>query len=169
MKNIKLSGGLELNLTPEQEKELREYLGQESKAWKPELEEFYYFVNHNGICNLSTWVGGPMDAFKLSIGNIFKTEEEAEQALKTGWVVKLQARKRLDDYIAEKGYDADVDWSNDSIKYGFYYNFHRKEVVPDDVGSFKDNDLPYLVNEEDAQDVIANCGDDLKILLGVEK
>lgn len=170
MSKIKLTGGLELDLTQEQKKELIAQLGaKESKVWKPEMGDKYWCINPFGVSALFHWDNDQCDNFRLSIGNCFKEKSEAEEALKTGWVAKLQARKRLDDYIAEKGYDIDVDWEDMSqTKYWVYFCYGGDKLIGEFNTRIKYNDLPYFKKQEDRDDVFENFREEYKILLGVK-
>lgn len=46
--------------------------------WKPKDGEGYYYIFSNGIVHLSTWFNDKVDNSRFSIGNYFKTKEEAE-------------------------------------------------------------------------------------------
>lgn len=46
--------------------------------WKPKDGEDYYYILSNGIVHLSTWFDYKVDNSRFSIGNCFKTKEEAE-------------------------------------------------------------------------------------------
>lgn len=46
--------------------------------WRPKDGEGYYYIFSNGIVHLSTWFNDKVDNSRFSIGNYFKTKEEAE-------------------------------------------------------------------------------------------
>lgn len=46
--------------------------------WKPKDGEGYYYIFSDGIVHLSTWFNDKVDNSRFSIGNYFKTKEEAE-------------------------------------------------------------------------------------------
>lgn len=169
MKTIKLKD-LTLELNDEQVKELKIQLNNEKQGrWKPEIDESYWFIDDFEDAEYAIYDDNSIDSFRHSIGNMYETEEEAREALKTGWVAQLQARKRIDDYIAEKGYDTNVDWNDDNTKkYLISYSFDTKKVEGDWIYSHKISTLPYFVKEEDRDDVMKHCADDYKLLLGVE-
>lgn len=170
MTKIKLPGGLELDLTEKQKKELIAQLGvKENKGWKPNIDERYWCIGGEGYPLDYQWNDDEYDNFELSIGNVFQTEKLAEEALKTGWVAKLQARKRLDDYIAEKGFDIDVDWGNDDqVKYSVACKALSKSLIKSTTFLLKDTDLPHFKNESDRNDTMQAMEEEYKILLGVK-
>lgn len=168
MKTIKLKNGIEFNLSAEQIEELKVQLNTEEKKglWKPEIGEIYYSIDNYGEENDYIWSTGKTENFDYSIGNVFKTEKEAEEAIKTGWVAKLQAEQRIRQYIAEKGYDIDVDWVNYTQgKYGVFLDVKR---VKGTCTYAKYNNLPYFKKSEDRDDVMKHFEADYKILFGVK-
>lgn len=170
MTKIKLTGGLELDLTEEQKKELIAQLGaKESKIWEPEIDKEYLIIDQFGDVEKSYWKNDIIDNFRLSIGNVFQTEAQAEETLKIGWVAKLQARKRLDDYIAEKGFDIDVDWEDfKETKYYIAFDPHSKRCFGSSTYNIKKSDLPHFKNESDRDETMQEMEEEYKILLGVK-
>lgn len=169
MKTIKIKE-LELSLNDEQIKELQAQLAEPvNKRWKPEINKRYYFVDECNCTNFNYWNNDEIDNFRYLIGNVFKTEQEAKQALKTGWVAKLQAEQRIKDYILEKGYDTNVDWS-DKSKHKFFicYNYEFQSIRIDWYSIVKTSNLPHFVNKSEAEDTMQHCEADYKLLLGVE-
>lgn len=63
---------------------------EEKGPWKPEYGEFYYTITATGDMTTLYWDGDSIDNFKLEIGNVFRTEAEAERT-----VHRLQARKKF--------------------------------------------------------------------------
>lgn len=51
-----------------------------SKRWKPEYCDLYYFVDAVGVVNSHTWCDDTADRTYYTIGNCFRTSEEAEAA-----------------------------------------------------------------------------------------
>ncbi len=168
MKTIKIKD-LELSLNDEQIKELQAQLAEPvNKRWKPEIGERYFILDSSGTGN-HIWDNDSVDNYHLSIGNVFKTKEEAEQAIKTGWVAKLQAEQRIKDYILEKGYDTNVDWNyRNQEKYVICYDYEKKELIISSWHFSKESTLPYFVNKSEAEDTMKHCESDYKLLFGVE-
>lgn len=170
MKTIKIKD-LELSLDDEQIKELQAQLAEPvNKRWKPNFDEYYCLIYGDGSIGEKVYHNDKIDSFHYSIGNVFKTEEEAEQALKTGWVAKLQAEQRIKDYILEKGYDTNVDWSDENqTKYYVFYAHHSEKLIIDNVVFTNQySTLPHFVNESEAEDTMQHCEADYKLLLEVE-
>ena len=81
----------------------------ESKRWKPERNEKFWYLN--GDVYLDTWTDCGSDNFQYTIGNCFKTEEEAEEYKK-----QIEYTARYKNYIEE--HSEPLDWNdNDQGKY----------------------------------------------------
>lgn len=136
--------------------------------WKPEKGERYRYINSSGRALSHYFDNDWVDKHYYSIGNMFKTEEEAEEALKTGWVAKRQAEVKILRYIAEHDLEFEPDWEDEyENKYSIYYSCRREGF---DVAAWNIHQyytLPYFRTEEDAQQVIDNCENELRVLFGV--
>lgn len=135
---------------------------------EPEDGDEYWFIDPYGDAEASYWGGTTTDAFCASIGNCFQSEEEAEEALKTGWVAYLQALKRLKDYIAENGLEFEPDWSSYEDKWAVFFDHNKAAFGYDCYGVLQFSNLPYYKTEDDALQVIRDCEPELKILFGVK-
>lgn len=136
----------------------------------PKSGDMYRYIDSSGDSAYSTCVNDDIDRFNKSIGNCYRTRGEAEEALKTGWVVYLQALERVKKYIKDNGLEFEPDWSdNDEAKYGIYYNYQPDELRISHSYEAKHSNLPRLRSAEDAKQVMKACKDDYLILLGVKK
>ena len=101
-----------------------EVVEEKKKYWKPKESERYYFIDayQEGIGN-DTNDGTDVDDFRLSIGNYFKTKEEAEHM-----VEKLKVIHELQKFAYENN-EREIDW-NDGIlqEYFIFYN-HKNDKV----------------------------------------
>ena len=113
---------IEVEITEEDLKKLEEKK-LFRKRWRAEKDEIYWFVcGDTVILNLTEkdWEG---DNDRYSIGNYFKTKEEAEFHKN-----ELIYTQMLKDYIYEHD-DVELDWNNDKQeKYFLSYSFYDKEV-----------------------------------------
>lgn len=50
----------------------------EAKEWMPQGSEKYYFVDTDGSISWDTWETGLCDIYRQIVGNLFRTEEDAE-------------------------------------------------------------------------------------------
>lgn len=71
----------ELKKLEEQVKKIREKLDKpESVAWKPEINESYYYVCLDGDIGCAVWDGGSFDEGIYAVSNCYRTEQEAINA-----------------------------------------------------------------------------------------
>ena len=104
-----------------------EVVEEKKKYWKPKESERYYFIDayQEGIGN-DTNDGTDVDDFRLSIGNYFKTKEEAEHM-----VEKLKVIHELQKFAYENN-EKEIDW-NDAKQYKQFliYDIEYKKVCID--------------------------------------
>ena len=121
--------------------------------WVPENRQKYHYVANDGDVDCSSWYGDAFDLGCLEIGNVFKTEEEAEHALK---VRKAYTRfKRM-----AKGWKFTPGRTNYGATYKHHvgiWNIYFYEDV-EEVGQI------YFENKQDCEAAIAAMGDDMDLL-----
>lgn len=134
--------------------------------WKPEHAEQYWFRLAKGVPHTDRWADTARDEGCYAIGNVYKTQEEAEAASE-----KQKAIVRVNDAIdiANEGWVPD--WSNlDEAKYGIcYYHKEREFRTCDHYNVQRDNTFACCKSDEVANKIIAAHEADLKIIFGVEK
>lgn len=155
--------------------ELENYICQidKPKRWKPKAGQMYFGIVIEGSMPMFTslWSDDETDNFRYSMGNCYQTEEEAQKAKNTGWIAKLQAEVRIEDYILENGLDNDMDWEDKSQeKHAIYYDYLNVCFKRTSFYSYcKENPYSlYFSNEADRNNLLENCEEDLKILWGVK-
>ncbi len=133
--------------------------------WKPEIGQTYWFADVDGCGEASMWDNDLCDEFRFSMGGIYRTGKERDEAFKTGWIAKRKAEVEILRFIAEN--DLEWEWVTGGFNYSLYYN--------SGVGEFDclslSNDrytTPCFKSEEDAQKVIDAMTPQLKILFGVK-
>lgn len=124
----------------------------EESKWKPSLGDLYYYINSNGDIKFSYYNTRSID--KRCIGNIFKTDEEADHM-----VEKLKVIKELRDFALENN-DKNVDWRDKCTgKYFITYDFYDEEISTASY-TFR-NFLPFNIfftSKEIAQKAITKIG-----------
>lgn len=136
--------------------------------WKPEGNDGYFYIDDYGdIC--TSRGGGSGTEFRHELGNTFKTKEEAQEALDTGWVAKRKAEVKILRFIAENDLEFEPDWDSDNENkcYVLYSHDNRGFQV---TGSCRHQHsiLPYFKSREDAQKVTDAMTPELKVLFGVK-
>ena len=96
----------------------------ESKVWKPEVGEFYYWINANGnICNIAWDDNNENCKKRYELGNYFKTRKEAEFALERQKVITELKR-----YAMEHN-EKEIDWYvHGTCKYYIQYDYVNNKL-----------------------------------------
>ena len=136
--------------------------------WKPEGNDGYFYIDAYGdIC--TNHKSGSGTEFRHELGNIFKTKEEAQEALDTGWIAKRKAEVKILRFIAENDLEFEPDWdSDDKDKYCARYFHGSRSFQITESYSYQHSILPYFKSKEHAQKVIDAMTPELKILFGVK-
>lgn len=110
----------DVELTKEQEKQIKEYLNiEENKKWKPEKEELFYFITSLGEIQQDT-TENTNNNFKIFTNNCFKTKEEAKFRLE-----QIKVYNELKNFADE---------NNDDIKdYRFLITLQSGDLI---IGSY---------------------------------
>lgn len=107
------------NLSEEEREQLMKIIkksnGSKRNIWKPEYDEWYFYVSGYGIVGSNVWINDYIDNGYYEIGNCFKTEEEAKFALE-----KLKVETELRRF-AEENNEYEIDWENDAQEKWFIY------------------------------------------------
>jgi hypothetical protein len=125
--------------------------------WKPEVEELYFFVASYGGIDEFTWKGdSEHDSYLYSIGNCFKTMEEAES-----YKERLIIKQELEDLAMELNDGVEIDWKDrGQWKYSIYFDseiecFHQNT---DDTLFFEGS--TYCLSENFLEDAKKRIGED---------
>lgn len=150
----------DVELTAEQEKQIKVYLGiKEPKVWEPDDGETYFCLLSDGSVESSAYIKSLLfcagDVNRYAIGNCFKTKKEAEFAAE-----QLKVYTELKRYAAEHN-DGEIDWSNPgSAKYFIRYHNDSKELFID-FNTINQNILTvYFTSIQIAKNAIKAVGED---------
>lgn len=121
--------------------------------WKPKMGEKYYLVDDAGDICSNSWGNYDLDAFRHSIGNCFKTYEEAEE-----YKTKLVFQQQYRDYALE--HNDEIDWENDKQKkwYVFYEPGLKGYTTGCEYETSFSQGTVYFTNEQDIWDFIKLIG-----------
>ena len=94
----------------------------------PKKNEIYYFINGLGEVDFTKWDNYFTDIIRLSIGNVFKTREEAELELQYRLLsAKIMAYAKLKGYLL-----SEEEVKNINIKkYFIFYDIQRDNMLID--------------------------------------
>ena len=151
---IKINGSsFNVEITREQAKEIG--VKEKPKRFRAEIDVKYYYIEAQGYVLSETETHHMTDKESWDIGNYYKTKEEAIKARDTQLAIQ-----RVKDYIIEndlKNGNEEIGWDKGAEKFRSM-----------GVGCFKyANIIPMLDDEEDVQQVIDNCSDDLKLIFNI--
>lgn len=153
----------EVEVSEEQVKEIEK---PKYKKWRAEKCETYCSINSDGTTCIYTDFGDVIDNFLYSIGNYFRTKEEAE--FRRQQLLYLQQYK---DYLGED-LVTEEDWKdNDILKYYAYYDYDSNIVDIDGGIYFKFQGTIYSKSKEKIENFIEEIGEDnfKKYILEVEE
>ena len=142
--------------------ELEEQLKkQENTYWIPKKDETYYHIGFDGQVSAYSFDNDLTDKYKLSIGNCYKTREEAEKkGLRKVFEQQLFTKlKRFADEHNEEKIDLKNTRQN---KYSFYYDVTENKIYPlfSCVCLYFQQNI-YFTSEEIAKQAIEEFKDDL--------
>lgn len=100
----------DVEITKEQEEQIKEYLGIKPKKWKPKFNEKYYYIDSYGDIMDSVFARDREDKYRLSINNCFETSEEAQFRLE-----QLKVYYELKNFADEN--NDKIDWTEIQYKY----------------------------------------------------
>lgn len=137
---------------------LKKEQNKQDGRWKPNINDDYYYINDKAAAQFNINMGTHGDKELFSIGNYFKTEEEAEFELE-----RLKIIEELKEFAFEPNWkDVNQD------KYIIEYNHFVKEI---DYGMSYclQSDNIYFETKEDVENAIKKVGEDRikKYLFGV--
>lgn len=148
--------GKAIELSKEIKEQIKKACGQVKV--RPEMEDEYWFVGNN-YSHKYIWENDRMDNKCWNSGNGFFTEEEAEKEL-----AKRLAIQRVKDYIVENGMYWEPDWNNNGNEKCFFVS-NRGETQINNCFSLKHySPIGYLKSKEDAEKVLENNKEDLKLI-----
>lgn len=124
----------------------------EEKAWKPKGDEIYYGVE--GLRVVSYHNNSQFDKDMISIGNYFKTKEQAERAL-FEQNLRLKLRKFAEDNNDEN------DWSSRTEKYYIFFNYGNPELIIDTCKYTREFSQIHFSSKEIAKKAIEQFHDEL--------
>lgn len=156
----------DVELTEEQEKQIKDFLGiKNNKKWVPEENESYFFVDNKGMIDKVLGAQPRCEdyQFRILTNNCFKTKEEAEFRLE-----QIKVYNELKNFADEN--NDEIDWKDEN-KDKFYINYIHsdKQISCFSANFIQDIGQIYFSSEELAEQAIEKVGEDRikKYLFGV--
>ncbi len=104
---------------------VKEELKDKEGIWRPKDDVRYWFVNTFGDVDWNKWTNDDIDKFRLSQGNVFKTEKEAEQHqahLKAVGKIRLAANGWKPDWKDKEQEKWYIEWNHHCNVVSIDYN-----------------------------------------------
>lgn len=125
----------------------------ESRIWKPEYGEWYWFISTDGQVNNSEWVNDRIDRGRYSMGNCFRTREEAEFA-REKQKIKIELQR-----FADKHNDpTKKEWDGEYVYYYIVYNVSEDALTSIPVAMLRRTNEVYFSSKEIAEDAANKIG-----------
>ncbi len=139
-----------------------EVIKKKDKRFKPELGEDYYYISDTVSVCYTPWKNCPTDKKSYSIGNCFRTKEEAEFAIE-----RLKVLAELNEFTEPK--DAVYDGDRGHFHWYMYYDISTHTLQKGQCFS-KKYDCALFESESDIKNAVETIGEDRikKYLFGVE-
>lgn len=135
----------------------RKELKEEPEPWEPKAGDEYYHYDPGVGVGVTTWTNDGFDQAVNKIGNVFRTEDEAEKTVK--W---LKARKVLFDDT--KGFKPN--WPDDQeYKWSVVWDWCGRRLFADFYFCETSSPGPYFATKEDAKASIEAHEKEWKIYL----
>ena len=160
------------NLTEEEREQFTKLLSKaseepskESRVWKPENNEEYYFINDFATADTDIWGDSHVDHKRFEIGNVYKTREEVCFALE-----RAKVKAELKRYALEHNDPEKEAWDLKNRHFGLTLKHDTKDIGQTDLKIFQDESATCFTSAPIARDAIEAVGREriLKYIFGVE-
>lgn len=129
--------------------EINSIVDEKSKkgvSQKPKIGGKYWYLTDYGDIRCLSWQGDPIDLFRFTTGNCFKTFEEAQD-----YKENLLTKQQLKDLALELNEGVEIDWGNYAqSKFSIYYNDARfgQELKLDSADCYMEIGQIYCLNND---------------------
>ena len=129
---------------------------KEKEVWKPKNGDKYWLISHNGYVVQVRWMGDEAEDDIYAIGNVFRTQEEAEFRAEQ---LKVEAELRR----FARPFD------EDERNWAIIFDVDEKKITTDSERSYQSCNI-HFASEEIARKAIDTVGEDRikKYYFGVE-
>lgn len=141
------------NLTAEEQETVRRLAEKRVPYWKPKEKEKYFVITEDADIDSYAWCDDRNDNASFALGNCFKTEKEAKEAIK-----KLQMQTKWKRLSLEAG-EADNPWDGENMHWFAYWHCLSKELRYDFSGMWK-QEKTYFHSKESLKAAIAELGEE---------
>lgn len=129
---------------------------KKGKRWKPVNDDNYYILNDLGKINTSRWRNDPIDNFRFSQNNCFRTEQEALKHLEN-----LKTKAELRALAEELNGDEVMNWETlFQYKYHLYCDNRKDNLEQDYNDQFQKQGIIYCLDPDFKDKAIERIGED---------
>lgn len=160
------------NLTEEEREQFTKLLSKaseepskESRVWKPESNEEYYYINDFVTVDTDNWNDCSIDHKRFAIGNVYKTGEQAHFAIE-----RAKVKIELQRYALEHNDPEKEAWDFKNEHFGLLLKHGEKDIGRTDLKTCQDESTTYFTSSSIAHDAIEAVGRGriLKYIFGIE-
>lgn len=157
-----MSENITINLEGLSKEEREQLLGLVEKAkrpkkiWKPEYGDWYWYISSDGQVDNCEWENDRIDRGRYSMGNCFRTREEAEFARE-----KQKIKTELQRYADEHNDPEKLEWDKEEIHYDIVFEYkdgHKKGLGAQPAFTFRGMDCVYFTSKGIADVAIQTIG-----------
>lgn len=154
-----MSENITINLGGLNKKEREQLLGLVEKAkrskkiWKPEYGDWYWYISSDGQVDNCEWVNGPIDYGRYSMGNCFRTKEEARIA-REKQKIKIELQRFADEHNDQER----AAWDGFNEHCGIRYDCLRSDLDTSTMYQFRDIGAIYFDSPGIAKDAANKVG-----------
>jgi len=137
--------------------------------WKPEIDEYYWYISLKCLVDSTTWQNTVMDKGKYALANVYRTEEEAQAALDQQ-LATVRVLDRIAELNAEQGWKCDWNAHNQEK---YFLCFDHDDNTSGTLGSLYRKCFQFLPtshygSNQTIETVIKEMESDCLLMLGVE-
>lgn len=122
------------------------------KVWKPEYGDWYWYISSDGQVDNCEWVNGPIDYGRYSMGNCFRTKEEARIARE-----KQKIKTELQRFADEHNDSDQEEWDGENEHYRIGYDIDVDDFIITSGWNIMRDDI-YFTSKEIAEDAANKVG-----------
>lgn len=122
------------------------------KVWKPEYGDWYWYISSDGQVDNCEWVNGPIDYGRYSMGNCFRTKEEARIARE-----KQKIKTELQRFADEHNDSDQEEWDGENEHYRIGYDIDADDFIITSGWNIIRDDI-YITSKEIAEDAANKVG-----------
>lgn len=123
------------------------------RIWKPEYGEGYHYIDGSGSIYSAIWFNIRIDNGRWNLGNVFKTQKEAEFARE-----KQKIKTELQRYADEHNDPNKIEWDGENVYCSIGYSVDKDDLDTAFAFNIRRIGNIYFTSEEIAEDAANEVG-----------